>query len=369
MAIDRRSFLAALGAAIGTGLSPRGAFAGEPIYVSACTNANGVHHVAAFSQDGRMRFATTLPSRGHDITLRPGGRELVVFARRPGNWMAVIDPISGDVRKVVPAMPGRHFYGHGTFSDDGRLLYATENRVENGDGVLGIYDADAGYVRIGETMTNGPGPHDLTFLPDGKRLVVANGGERTEADSRDALNQGALESSLAVLRAGTGEVESHIELPRELRSLSIRHLACAPDGEVVFGCQFKGDALNVMQLVGILTLSGETIFLDIPEDDLLSLENYIGSVSLDRSSDIIAATSPLGSVVAFWDRTSRRYLGRRRMSDICGVAAAPERATFLVTSGNAGVGMTQIEGRAIERIGGDLDRWIWDNHTLSLDRA
>jgi uncharacterized protein len=366
MAIDRRSFIAALGAAIGTGLAPRTAQAGEPIYVSACTNADGVHHLAAFSSDGRMRFATTLPSRGHDATLRPGGREIVVFARRPGNWMAVIDPVSGHVRQVVTAAQGRHFYGHGVFSDDGRLLFATENRVEAGEGILGIYDANAGYARIGETITSGPGPHDLAFLPGGERLVVANGGERTELDSRAVVNEGELEPSLALIRAKTGEVESRIELARDLRNLSIRHLACAPDGEVVFGCQFKGDPLNIVQLVGLLTPKGETILLDMPEDDLLSLENYVGSVSLDRSGDTIAATSPRGSVVAFWDRPSRRYLGRRRMSDICGITAAPERATFLVTSGNAGVGMARVDEQAISRVGGELDRWVWDNHTFSL---
>jgi hypothetical protein len=367
MVIDRRSFLAALGAAIGTSFAPRMAQAGEPVYVSACTNADGIHHVAAFSHKGCIRFATTLPSRGHDVTLRPGGGELIVFARRPGNWMAVLDPMSGIVHKVVTAARGRHFYGHGAFSDDGRLLFATENRVEAGEGIVGIYDADAGYARIGEMPTSGPGPHDLTFLPGGERLVVANGGERTESDNREAINKGALEPSLALLRTGTGEVESHIELARELRNLSIRHLACAPDGEVVFGCQFKGDPLNIVQLVGLLTPRGETVFLDMPEDDLLSMENYIGSVSLDRSGEIIAATSPIGSVVAFWDRASRRYLGRRRMSDICGVTAAPDRATFLVTSGNAGVGLARIDERMVERIGGDLDRWIWDNHALSVN--
>lgn len=369
MAIDRRSFIAALGAAIGTGLAPRTAQAGEPIYVSACTNADGIHHLAAFTQDGRLCFATALPSRGHDATLRPGGRELVVFARRPGNWMAVVDPVSGNVRKVVTAAQGRHFYGHGVFSDDGRLLFATENRVEVGEGILGIYDADAGYMRIGEMATSGPGPHDLTFLPGAEHLVVANGGERTETDSRDVVNEGELEPSLALIHAKSGAIENRVELAHELRNLSIRHLACAPDGEIVFGCQFKGDPLNIVQLVGLLTPRGETILLDMPEGDLLSMENYIGSVSLDRSGYIIAATSPRGSVVAFWDRPSRRYLGRKRMSDICGVTASSEPATFLVTSGNAGVGVARIDERTVGRIGGDLDRWIWDNHTLTLNRS
>ncbi|WP_230531506.1 DUF1513 domain-containing protein [Microvirga roseola] len=369
MEIDRRSFLATLGVAIGSSLAPRAALAAEPVYVSACADAKGVHHLAAFSLDGRLKFATTLPSRGHDMTLRPGGRELVVFARRPGNWMAVIDPGTGGVRKVIPAAAGRSFYGHGAFSDDGRLLFATENQGDTGEGIVGTYDADAGYARIGEMPTSGPGPHDLVFLPGGERLVIANGGERTEAASREVVNEGALESSLAILRTGTGDVEGRIELARDLRNLSIRHLACSPDGETVFGCQFRGDPFDVVPLVGILTSEGRAVFLEMPEDDLASLENYIGSVSLDRSGDIIAATSPHGNIVAFWDRKSRRYLGRQSMSDVCGIAAAQDSATFLVTSGNAGAGLTRIEGKAIERVGGDLERWSWDNHALWLDSS
>ncbi len=370
MAIDRRSFLAALGAAIGTGLAPRKALAAEPVYVSACADAAGGYHVAAFSVDGRMQFSTNLPSRGHDITLRPGHQELVVFARRPGNWMASLHAESGIVRQVVTASPGRHFYGHGTFSKDGRLLFATENRIDTGEGILGIYDADAGYRRIGEMVTNGPGPHDLAFLPGGERLVVANGGTRTHPNSgRTILNAGALEPSLAFIRPGTGEVENLVELPRELRNLSIRHLACAPDGEVAFGCQFKGDPFDTVPLVGLLTPDGTATLLDMPEDDLASMANYVGSITLDRSGEIIAATSPRGNVVAFWDRSSRRYLGRKRMSDVCGVAPAPGTAAFLVTSGNAGVGLTQVDGRTIEQVGGDLGRWVWDNHTRFFNLA
>ncbi|MFC1456508.1 MULTISPECIES: DUF1513 domain-containing protein [Microvirga] len=201
-------------------------------------------------------------------------------------------------------------------------------------------------------------------MPGGERLVVANGGERTESESRDVVNKRELQPSLAFLNAGSGEVENRIELARELRNLSIRHLACAPDGEIVVGCQFKGDPLNIVQLVGILVPDGETVLLNMPEDDLVSMANYVGSVSLDRSGVIIAATSPRGNVVALWDRASRRYLGRRRMPDVCGPAR--DSGTFLVTSGNAGVKLTTVERRTLERVGGDLDRWVWDNHALSL---
>ncbi len=213
--LDRRSFLTALGTSLaGVHLPPRRAFAesrSQRLFVSACLDSNdrSAASVAAFDGDGRLIFSTRLPARGHDATARPGSPEIVVFARRPGNWAAVVDRTNGAVLRVVTTPPERHFFGHGVFSADGRLLYATENRVgaadaHAGEGVLGVYDATAAYVRVGEMPTHGLGPHDLAFLPgrETRHIVVANGGTRTQPGSgREILNAEAMEPSLAVVDA------------------------------------------------------------------------------------------------------------------------------------------------------------------------
>src|SRR5438552_1061500 len=78
---------------------------------------------------------------------------------------------------------------HGAFSADGSLLYATENDNLTGSGLIGIYDATAGYRRLGEMSSRGIGPHDLALMPDGMTLAVANGGLRTLPESgREVLN-------------------------------------------------------------------------------------------------------------------------------------------------------------------------------------
>ena len=41
---------------------------------------------------------------------------------------------------TIPSIEGRHFFGHGVFSPDGKLLYATENDFEAARGVIGVYD-------------------------------------------------------------------------------------------------------------------------------------------------------------------------------------------------------------------------------------
>jgi hypothetical protein len=363
--IDRRSFLAALAAGV-SGFGTGAAFAdqGEPLFVSACTDSSNRHAVAVFSLDGRMKFSTALPDRGHDISIRPQSRDLVVFARRPGDWAAVIDRGTGIVSRVIIAPKGRHFYGHGVFSGDGSLLFATENHMSSGSGVLGIYDAQAAYKRVGEMPSFGIGPHDLAYLPGGKHIVVANGGIRTHPDTgREMLNKDDMEPGLAVIDPISQTALVSVVLGPKLKGLSIRHLAVTPQGETVFGCQFEGDRDEMPALVGVMTPDGKTRFLEMPDDDLDAMENYVGSVTLDAAGRIAAATSPRGNMIAWWDISSGRYLGRKRMSDVCGIAPAPKDSLFLATSGNSGVRLAPVSSGDLRPLGGtELDRWIWDNH-------
>jgi hypothetical protein len=371
VSIDRRSFLAALGAALAT---PTRAATDEPIYLSACGDGEGAAAVAAFGEDGRLLYATRLPARGHDATARPASDDVVVFARRPGNWAAVVDRRNGAVRQVILSPADRHFFGHGVFSPDGRLLYATENVVESGDGVLGVYDAAGGYRRVGEMPTCGPGPHDLALVPGAAApaILIANGGTRTRPESgREILNPDEMEPSLAIIDPRTGACLVKAELGAALRGLSIRHLAVAPDGTAVFGCQCEmEDGAEPPLLVGVLDRNGRAELIGMPDDDLAALDNYVGSVALDASGRLVAATSPRGSTIAFFDLAERRYVGRRRLSDVCGVAAAGPPDLFVVTSGNAGVRWAGTARGDLATFGGAaLQRRMWDNHLLRIEQG
>ena len=148
--------------------------------------------------------------------------------------------------------PGGIFTDTERFSRNGRLLYATENDYANRKGVVGVRDASAGYRPIGEFSSGGIGPHDIAMLPDGRTLVVANGGVATHPDfGRESLNLSIMTPSLAYIDVETGDLLERQELPSDMHRLSIRHLAVVENGSVVFGCQHKG-ARNVRPgLVGI----------------------------------------------------------------------------------------------------------------------
>lgn len=368
MVIDRRSLMLSIGAAVATaatGLRP--ARAGTDLFAAARMNAAGTATLAVFDLSGCELFSTELPARGHDIAVAPDGRRMVVFARRPGNWAAVINR-SGAVVKTILAEPGRHFFGHGVFTPDGRILHATENDFGRGIGVVGIYDATDGFRRIGEFESNGVGPHDIARVPASGLLAVANGGIQTHPDTgRDILNRDTMAPNLTLMDV-TGVVRGRFDLGPELRLSSLRHIAVASDGMVVFGCQFEGDPADGPPLVGTVSADGTVRLLDMPETDLGRLANYVGSVALDSSEEIIAATCPRGGRAAFWERRSGRYLGSRAHADVCGVVPAGARArVFLLTSGNAGVRLAALDTDSLTTIAGsDLDRWIWDNHMRLL---
>jgi uncharacterized protein len=205
-------------------------------------------------------------------------------------------------------------------------------------------------------------------------MLVANGGTRTQPGTgREILNPEAMEPSLSLVDLATGDAVLTAGLGPDLRGLSIRHLAVAGDGEAVFACQWEGDPEEGPPLVGLLSPDGATRLLDMPDDDLASLSNYVGSVALDASERVIAATSPRGGTVAFWDRRSGRFLGHRAIPDVCGVAPMGQGRTgaelFVVSSGNAGVAVLgpADERDALRRLGGsDLGAYAWDNHILGV---
>jgi hypothetical protein len=363
MVIDRRQLLGGLIAALTASRGARAQPLPRRLFVSCRMDAESNASIACFDAEGVEMFSAALPARGHDVTVRPGSVDVAVFARRPGNWFVVVNGRSGDVLSLVQAGAARHFFGHGDFSADARLLYATENDIATGVGVIGIYDATDGYRRIGELPSGGIGPHDLALLPDGRTLAVANGGLRTHPDSgREILNPDDMKPNLALVDLRSGEITARHELDADLSKLSIRHLAVRPDGLIAFGCQHQGEAEDAPPLLGLLRPGGRPVMLEIDDDTLFRMKNYIGSVSFDDTGDYLAATSPQGGAALVWDMARGRVSRSVMLTDVCG-AAPHGTAAFLLTSGNAGISAWTPAGLTALSRG---QRWIWDNHARVL---
>lgn len=305
--------------------------------------------VARIAADLRVTPLFISSQRLHSILKHPRRAEFCAPARRPGTELLVWR--DGAAPRSLPAAEGRHFYGHGAFSADGRVLFATENDYDGEHGVIGLYDAENGYRRLGEIASGGIGPHQMHLHPDGRHLLVANGGLLTHpATGRAVLNLGALSPCLSLIDpAGGGTVVAEARLPDEQSHMSIRHFDVTADGTVVFGMQAQGAATGHPPLVATWRPGAAPRPLPAPTGGWPAFAGYVGGLALDRSGRITAATSPRGGLAAFWDLAAGTLLGTFAAADICGIAATGSDRQFLLTTGT-GVLVTLDLGPAGPRV-------------------
>lgn len=332
-----------------------------PLFVGCRADALDKHHVTGFDEVGRAHFSLPLPARGHAMAFHPTRPHLVVFARRPGRFAVVIDDEAGIALHRIEPVAGRHFYGHGIFSADGRTLFATENDYQSGQGVVGIYDADDGYKRVGEYPSHGIGPHELILMPDGKTLAIANGGIQTHPEhGRAKLNLDTMAPSLVFADVASGNHLDQAGLPQA--QLSIRHLALLRDGKVAIAMQYEGSRQDQVPLVAIH--DGATIkTLRAPEEIQRRMRHYGGSVAVDRSGKLIAVSAPRGNLVTFWNGRDGRYLTSMELQDGCGVAPTVRSEEFMLTGGDGDIRLARPLTDEISRIEvNGLAAARWDNH-------
>jgi len=363
MVIDRRSLL--LGAAAGAlaGVPAHASVATQALYAAARKGVDGSYSVAVFTADGRDVRALALPGRGHDVTVSPVDRSCVAFARRPGNFAIAFSADSRHPPITFTTPPDRHFYGHGVFSHDGRLLYTTENDFDGARGVIGIYDVAAGYRRIGEFSSGGIGPHDLALLEGGRVLVVANGGLREHPDiggGRRILNPDAIETTLAYVDLRTGALLERHDLGTA-GTLSLRHLDVARDGTVIIGAQIVSGPTGVQPLVFRHRRQQQFAAFALPAEVGDRLSGYVSSIACDRTGDLVAVTSSRGALAVVIDIGSGRVMHTRRLEDVSGVAPTPGGGGFLTTSGFGGVTVIPDGAGADQRAS---TPWAWDNHAV-----
>ena len=390
---DRRSFMAWL---LALGVAPSGIMAataqigrqagasvaetdsGFSMYLAA-RKRQGQYEAVLISSHGVDRRVVPLPDRGHSFAIDARRNRAVAFGRQPGFFAVAFDFQGLRPPLPLPLAEHRHFFGHGVFTPDGNLLFATENDFKAGRGVLGIYDAspEGGYRRLGEYATGGVGPHEVILLSDGKTLCVANGGILTHPDyGKLELNLDSMQPSLAYLDARDGRLLEQVFLPAELHSLSLRHMALDASGAVWVGCQYMGPATHRPALVA-RHRRGEPIQLFAgPPEVLRSMRNYVGSVAVDATGRVVATSSPVGNCIVFWNAATGGCIGRAKLEDGCGVAPLASKG-FLLSSGlgvlatanpapevqpvnSASGGLSPVDGLPV--VQASRSDVSWDNH-------
>ncbi|EIE52621.1 twin-arginine translocation pathway signal [Salipiger aestuarii] len=352
----RRVFIASLLAA---SANPAAGWAavGGPTYLAAAKCRDGSHMLAGLREDGSVAFTVPLPARGHAAAAHPERAEAVGFARRPGSYAMVVDCRDGTVLHRLSAPQDRQFNGHGTFSPDGALLYTCEQRVEDSEGFVGIWDTAASYSRIGEFRSHGVGPHDIRVMPDHQSLVIANGGIRTDRWDRAKLNIDVMRPNLVYVDV-TGALLERRDLPGFYQN-SIRHLAVRGDGLVGLAMQWEGEAGYAPPLLALHRRGAPPVLCEAPLQDELAMGGYAGSVAFSGDGSEIAITSPRGGRIhRFSD--GGVFLGAVSRADVCGLA--PHAGGYVASDGLGG--MLLLRGGTLTALArADV---AWDNHLVAI---
>ncbi len=353
----RRGFLSTLIAAAAV---PRlgWAAAGAPSYLACAKDLDDSFALYGLTSLGARTFRIPLPARGHAGAGHPTRAEAVVFARRPGAFALVIDCALGIVQHQLTPPDGRQFNGHGVFLQGGAVLATSEQMADSSLGVIGLWDVAAGYTRMSEVPTHGIGPHDMRLMPDGRTIVLANGGIATDATDRTKLNIPDMRPNLAYLDVGTGLIEI-VELETSLHQNSIRHLSVRSDGLVAFAMQWEGDLGVMTPLLGLHRQGRRPILANAPDAETLTMQGYAGSVAFAGDGTEVAITSPKGGKVHRFDDTGA-FLGTVARADVCGVAPLPDG---LLTSDGMGALLAIRAGQATALARHDC---AWDNHIVTI---
>lgn len=288
-----------------------------------------------------------LPFLAHGLTPSPHDERLLVLFEKQGPGACVVDLRAGTIVHTLQAGSGRWFYGHGVFSRDGSLLYCTETDLEDGyRGVLAVRDGRDFRV-LGQLPSYGIAPHDCCLLADGDVLVVANGGAPVGSDEHApniAFVDLASEALLESVRPSN---------PR----INTGHLAVGRGGELAV-VSAPRDGLSPIDDLGGISLrgpSGPLRTVDEPASVVGKLRGETLSVVIHEPTRTVAATTPLGHYLTFWDLDTGALRSSLRVPEPRGVAVSLDGREILVNFGNP-PRMARVDAHSRQPIGTAEDR-------------
>lgn len=366
--LTRRTFLASSLAvlSIPTWASTIPIEAQGELFISAFSKSKTDHYIGAFGSNGQLIWSMPLPDRAHAPVIHPTHSVVGAVARRPGYYIDFFNPLSGEAIKRIEPLPDHHFYGHAVFTEDGAQLITQENYYPTGQGKIVIRAWPEGTV-LQEYSSGGIGPHESVLL-DQDILVIANGGLRTHPDNdREIMNLDTMNPNVTFLSLKDGSLINQVKHKQVLHQLSIRHLDVNSDGIVALGFQYQGKLWEQIPLVALSDMNAKQFtYLEMPENIRARFKQYCGSVCFDKSGKTLAISSPRGGLVAYWDISSRTFLGVDNCRDVCGLAATNKKNEFALTSGTGKQLISRPRDRQINQIN-QLAELHWDNHLRRID--
>lgn len=228
---------------------------------------------------------------------------------------------------IIPPVSGRLFYGHGTCSRDGKLLYTTETSVD-GSGAIGIRETGS-LKYVGDFPTYGQHPHDCHILENGSVLAVTNGGGNMASGQR---------ASICYIDIASKKLLKRVEMPDE--RFNAGHIFPLQDRTAILVSAPRRD-LDERHLGAVSIQSDALTVLTSPTDITSKLFGEALSVVAIPTADLFAATHPTAGMVTFWKLSTHQFIKALDLPHARGVALTRDKQSLWVTYGKE-AGLAQI---------------------------
>lgn len=355
---SRRQFIRVVGSGLLLALAPQALLATNSAqnYWIGTAKSDGRYWLIILNKSGDILRRIELRDRGHGIAQHTNGR-IIVCARRPGQWMLVLDHVSSQP-KWLWSGHNRRFTGHCCCSADGAHLYSAENDFARGIGVIGVWDVTTN-KRTHEWPSQGIGPHEINLSNDAQSLWIANGGIQTHPDrGRDKLNIDTMMPNVCSINAHNGELNEIYQINES--QLSLRHLAVNSDHQVAVAGQYEGPE-HLRKNLMLLINKGNIDYLPCDTKNTVALHNYLGSVAFDTTGKWIAASSPRGNLVLIWNVIDMKLHRSLSLIDPCGVSATEQAGEFFITTGQGSIWSYMSYSDSFTSVQ-HSPQIAWDNH-------
>jgi hypothetical protein len=305
--------------------------------------------LALFDLDRAGTRTVPMDFFGHGFAPDPRAARRGVIFEKKGPGCCEVDLVDGRVVRSIAAADGRAFYGHGAFSRDGALLFATENKLDTKEGLIAVRDGRT-FRELGQFPTYGKSPHDCQLVDGGKTLAITNGGGKFD----DASALGAPSVTFVEVDSARLLEKLTFETPR----INAGHLVVTGKRDVAT-ISAPREGLPTTDPGGITLRSGHGPFRTLaePKDVVSRMVGETLSLCIDDRSSVVGATNPDGNLVTFWDVASGRFVKQLDLPAPRGLTKTLDGEYFVLSYGRESGTLTFVSPQTLEPVAvGRVDR-------------
>jgi uncharacterized protein len=309
----------------------------EKVWVFSQVNMDRVMEQKGAGEDN-TRLIIDIGFLAHGIAFHPLNPSRIAVFEKGGRGACEIDLRENVISRRIQPSDNGAFYGHGAYSPDGTVLYATEYDRDTYDGRMVVRDAKDLDV-IEWFPTHGEWPHDCTFIDKGRVVAITNGGGH--------INGGAT-PNVTYVEVPTGKLIEKIEFNNPM--LNAGHLLVSGRGDLAIAHAMR-EGYHGELAIGALSLRpyGKRLRTMVsPAEVTSAMLGETLSIIMHEESGIVAATNPYGAnggLVTFWKMDEQKFVHRLNVPQPRGVALSIDRKHWVITFGveRSGVILAKVE--------------------------